>query len=57
MARQPFIEGNNESGSVDPIALLEALRRHAGRITLFCQAGCIGAHAAGNCSSATWSPR
>jgi hypothetical protein len=36
-------DGITESGSVDPIALLEALRRHAGRITVFCQAGCIGA--------------
>lgn len=36
-------DGVNESGRVDPIALLEALRRHAGRITVFCQAGCIAA--------------
>lgn len=36
-------DGITESGSVDPIALLEALRRHTGRITVFCQAGCIGA--------------
>jgi hypothetical protein len=35
-------DGISESGRVDPIALLEALRRHAGRITVFCQAGCIG---------------
>ncbi len=26
----------------DPVALLEALRRHAQRVTLFCQAGAIG---------------
>jgi hypothetical protein len=36
-------DGITESGRVDPIALLEALRRHASRITVFCQAGCIGA--------------
>jgi len=36
-------DGVSESGRVDPIALLEALRRHAGRITVFCQAGCIAA--------------
>ena len=35
-------DGISESGRVDPIALLEALRRHAGCITVFCQAGCIG---------------
>ena len=34
-------DGITESGRVDPIALLEALRRHAGRITVFCQAGRI----------------
>jgi hypothetical protein len=38
-----FGDGITESGSVDPIALLEALRRHAGRITVLCQGGCIGA--------------
>lgn len=36
-------DGIGESGRIDPIALLEALRRHAGRITVFCQAGCIAA--------------
>lgn len=35
-------DGITESGRVDPIALLEALRRHAGRITVFCQGGWIG---------------
>src|SRR4051812_27239062 len=36
-------DGIGESGRIDPIALLEALRRHAGRMTVFCQAGCIAA--------------
>src|SRR5581483_12522935 len=36
-------DGINEAGRVDPVALLEALRRHAGRISVFCQAGCISA--------------
>jgi hypothetical protein len=36
-------DGINEAGRVDPVALLEALRRHAGRISVFCQAGCIAA--------------
>jgi hypothetical protein len=35
-------DGITESGRVDPIALLEALRRHTGRITVFCQSSCIG---------------
>lgn len=29
------------SGGRDPLALLESVRRHADRITMFCQAGCI----------------
>ena len=28
-------------GESDSLALLEAVRRHADRITIFCQAGCI----------------
>jgi hypothetical protein len=36
-------DGIAEPGRVDPIALLEALRRYAARMTVFCQAGCIGA--------------
>jgi hypothetical protein len=31
----------NASGGRDPLALLESVRRHADRITMFCQAGCI----------------
>lgn len=34
-------DGMKEDGRVDPIALLEALRRHAGRITVFCDAAHI----------------
>lgn len=34
-------DGMDEDGRVDPIVLLEALRRHAGRITVFCDAGHI----------------
>jgi len=34
-------DGIDEDGRVDPIVLLEALRRHAGRITVFCDAGHI----------------
>ena len=38
-----FFDWEDEDGrpSADPIALLEALRRHADRILLFCQAGAI----------------
>ncbi len=38
-----FFDAHDEDGSpvADPIALLEALRRHAEKITLFCQAGAI----------------
>ena len=34
-------DGITDSGCVDPIALLDALRRHTDRITVFCQAGRI----------------
>jgi len=34
-------DGMRENGRLDPIALLEALRRHAGRITVFCDAARI----------------
>jgi hypothetical protein len=34
-------DGVNESGRVDPIALLEALRRYAGRLHVFCDSGRI----------------
>ena len=40
-------DGINEAGRVDPVALLEALRRHADRISVFCQAGCIAAPSRG----------
>ena len=38
-----FFDAHDDEGApvTDPVALLEALRRHAGRITLFCQAGAI----------------
>jgi hypothetical protein len=38
-----FFHHEDESGSptADPVALLEALRRHAEHITIFCQAGAI----------------
>src|SRR5687767_3776351 len=36
-------DGITEAGRVDPIALLDALRRHASRMTVFCHAGGIGA--------------
>ena len=40
-----FFDAHDEEGAPlsDPVALLEALRRHAGNITLFCQAGAIAA--------------
>ena len=40
-----FFDWEDEDGrpSADPLALLEAVRRHAGRIHLFCQAGAIHA--------------
>ena len=39
-----FFDAHDDDGApvADPVALLEALRRHAERITLFCQAGAIG---------------
>ena len=39
-----FFDAHDEDGAPlsDPVALLEALRRHAERVTLFCQAGAIG---------------
>jgi len=39
-----FFDAHDEDGAplTDPLALLEALRRHAERVTLFCQAGAIG---------------
>ena len=38
-----FFDAHDEDGApvTDPIALLEALRRHARNVTLFCQAGAI----------------
>lgn len=36
-------DGINDNGRIDPIALLEALRRHANQITVFCDAGHIAA--------------
>ena len=38
-----FFDAHDEEGApmADPVALLEALRRHAQKITLFCQAGAI----------------
>lgn len=38
-----FFDAHNEDGApvADPVALLEALRRHAEKVTLFCQAGAI----------------
>lgn len=42
-----FDQGNaDDIGAVDPIRLLEAVRRHADHTTVFCQAGCI--HVPGN---------
>ena len=39
-----FFDAHDDEGAplADPVALLEALRRHAEKITLFCQAGAIG---------------
>ena len=39
-----FFDAHDDDGApvADPVALLEALRRHAQKITLFCQAGAIG---------------
>ena len=39
-----FFDAHDEDGVpvTDPVALLEALRRHAEKVTLFCQAGAIG---------------
>lgn len=36
-----IFEAESESGSSDPLALIESLRRYAGRISIFCQAGRI----------------
>ena len=38
-----FFDAHDEEGApmADPVALLEALRRHAKKVTLFCQAGAI----------------
>ena len=38
-----FFDAHDDDGSpvADPVALLEALRRHAEKVTLFCQAGAI----------------
>lgn len=38
-----FFDAHDEDGGpvADPVALLEALRRHAEKVTLFCQAGAI----------------
>ena len=38
-----FFDAHDEDGAplADPVALLEALRRHAEKVTLFCQAGAI----------------
>lgn len=36
-----FETGQDEVGELEPLGLLDALRRHAGRITVFCQAGQI----------------
>ncbi len=39
-----FFDAHDDDGAplADPVALLEALRRHAERVSLFCQAGAIG---------------
>ena len=39
-----FFDAHDDDGTplADPVLLLEALRRHAEKITLFCQAGAIG---------------
>ena len=39
-----FFDAHDEDGApvADPVALLEALRRHAEKVSLFCQAGAIG---------------
>ena len=39
-----FFDAQDEDGAplADPVALLEALRRYAEKVTLFCQAGAIG---------------
>lgn len=39
-----FFDAHDDDGApvADPVALLEALRRHAEKVTLFCQAGAIG---------------
>ncbi|MDD3564055.1 MAG: phospholipase D family protein [Methanothrix sp.] len=36
-----IFEAESENGSPDPLALIESLRRYAGRISIFCQAGRI----------------
>ncbi|GIL34005.1 phospholipase D family protein [Phycicoccus sp. DTK01] len=45
MAAHDVIGGADDNAGPDPIALLEAVRRHAGRTTVFCQAG--GVHVPG----------
>ena len=44
-----FFDAHDDDGSpvADPVALLEALRRHAEKVTLFCQAGAISVPAPG----------
>src|SRR5688500_6451635 len=37
------VEDESGDGTRDPLALLQALRRHAARISVFCQAGSIAA--------------
>lgn len=38
-----FFDAHDDEGApvTDPVTLLEALRRHAGKVTIFCQAGAI----------------
>ena len=44
-----FFDAHDDDGApvTDPVALLEALRRHARKVTLFCQAGAIAVPAPG----------
>ena len=44
-----FFDAHDDDGApvTDPVALLEALRRHADKVTLFCQAGAIAVPAPG----------
>lgn len=34
-------ESSSRQGPIDPVALLESLRRHSGRLTVLCQAGAV----------------